>query len=105
MRHEDTHCPNHPETQSCGKPSRRLLIQNEKSGSQLQTQTDDFAFTSTNGTAHRAGLERMCQVLDADPVGQLGYRSLNVHRNGRRTENGGVQLARQIESANLSQLD
>ena len=68
-RHEETDRTNHPKTQRCRKPSRRLFIQNEQRGSQLQTQTDDLTFSWTNGAAHCAGLERMCQPLDLDPVG------------------------------------
>src|ERR1035441_10396103 len=44
-RHEDTDRPNHPELQRCGKPPRRLFIQNEQRGSRLQTQTDDLTFS------------------------------------------------------------
>src|ERR1035441_6584113 len=76
-RHEDADRPNHPEPQRCGQPPRRLFIQNEQRGSRLQTQTDDLTFCWANGRAHRAGLERMCQLLDQDPVGQSCYRWLH----------------------------
>ena len=76
-RHEETDRANHPEAQRCGKPPRRLFIQNEQRGSRLQTQTDDLTFSWANGSAHRAGLERMSQFLDQDPVGQSCYRWLH----------------------------
>ena len=104
-RHEDTDRPNHPETQRRGKPSRRLFIQNEQRGCQLQTQTDDLMFSWTSGSAHRAGLERMCQFLDKDPIGQFCYRWLHFPGNGRRNANAGVKPAQQIELANLSKRD
>src|ERR1019366_8137477 len=104
-RHEETDRPNHPETQRCGEPSRGLFIQNEQRGSQLQTQTDNLTFSWTNGTAHRAGLERMCQLPDDDPVGQFCYCWLHFPRNGGRNRNAGVKPAQQIEPANLSKRD
>jgi hypothetical protein len=104
-RHEETDRSNHPETQRCGKPSRRLFIQNEQRGSQLQTQTDDLTFSWTNGTAHRNGLERMCQLLDQDPVGQFCHRWLHFPCNGRRNADAGVKPAQQIEPTNLSKRD
>src|SRR5664280_234126 len=88
-----------------GKPPRRLFIQNEQRGSRLQTQTDDLTFSWANGSAHRAGLERRCQLLDQDPVGQSCYRWLHFPGNGRRNANAGVKPAQQIELANLSKRD
>jgi|GEM_PF-1755852 hypothetical protein len=62
-------------------------------------------FSWTNGSAHRAGLERMCQFLDKDPIGQFCYRWLHFPGNGRRNANAGVKPAQQIELANLSKRD
>jgi hypothetical protein len=74
-------------------------------GAQFQAQTDDLTFSWTNRTAHRAWLERMCQLLDQDPVGQFCHRWLHFPGNGRRNANAGVKPAQQIESANLGKRD
>jgi len=80
-------------------------MEDEQRGSQFQTQAEDLTFPRTNGTAHRNGLERMCQLPDQDPVGQFRHRWFHFPRNNARNRNAGVKPAHQIEPANLTKRD
>jgi hypothetical protein len=55
--------------------------------------------------AMRRRLERMCQLLDKDPIGQFCYRWLHFPRNGGRNRDAGVKPPQEIEPANLSKRD
>ena len=54
--HQQTDRSNHPKAHRSGKPPRGLFIKNEQRVTQFQTQTDDLAFSRTDGRGHGAWL-------------------------------------------------
>ncbi len=104
-RHQNTDCSNHPKAQRSSKPPRGLFIENKQRGSEFQTQTDDLAFSRTNGSGHRAWLKGVCQFPDRYPYGKLRDRWFHFPRDGRRNGDARVKPAEQIDLANLSQRD